>query len=272
MRSCRLSLLLVAFGAAPAAHGYIEFLPTYVDANGASWSSAMTSLVDHALDEWASAFADDYAIPIQFTFSYDDSSLELGRWDVRAFVLPGMAVTPWHPAVQHTISINAALFSGVNYTWWDETPETAGDQPFASWDALSVVRHEIGHALGFSAFFRENALEVNQRSFFGSRIDANGVFDPGGMAVDMEMESSYAHIAQYGSHAGDLMVPILYTGLRRDISTVDLEILSLAYGYQVAGAASVPEPASTAVLFAAAAAALAGVSRRHRHRGAGERC
>jgi hypothetical protein len=111
------------------------------------------------------------------------------------------------------------------------------------WDALSVARHELGHAMGFTdRFYYDNYGLSTQVDKWAVHISGT-TFDPGGLNVTMTSASDLAHTYDGGSTSLDLMVPSIYNGQRRDISDIDLKMLHLAYNYQM-----VPEPSSMVLL------------------------
>ena len=171
----------------------------------------------------------------------------------------GANTRPWEKT-SHVIHFNADLFAGANYLWWDPSPSTDGDQPFEAWDALSLARHELGHILGFnSTSYRDEVDTPSEFRLWEDRMTMSGpnaTFDQGGMDTAMASSSNFAHIKDSGAMAGDLMVPAMPNSVRRDISDMDLDMLTLAYDYT-----HMPEPG---VMGLVAAAILFGAGRRRR--------
>jgi len=204
---------------------------TFVDAAGESWNSdpARKAVIDLAIADWQEAILDDHTVEITFTFAAAGSAY-LGKWRGSGAFTRGTDIYPWTEGISHTITFNADLFSGDNYLWWDPTPQTRGDQPTASWDALSVARHELGHAMGFTdGLYLDNFDTPVETNRWLEHI-AGGVFDPGGLDVTMD---GFSHVANFGSSMGDLMVASLPNRVRREISRTDLKMLALAHGYDV---------------------------------------
>lgn len=230
--------LFTPFFALSIAQAAITFNLTFIDAVGESWTAARQGVLAQAANEWGNLFLDDYTIDVDVTFTTGESYL--GQWSGSLSYPLGADVTPWAYS-SHTISFNADLLSGDNYLWFDPTPLTSDDQPFEAWDALSVARHEFGHLLGFTnaGFYESNKGTGGAIDHWGDQLSGGTpyIFDAAGLNVEMNGSDS-AHIADTGVYAGDLMVPAIANSLRRDISSLDIAMLSMAYGYTM-----VPEPA-----------------------------
>jgi hypothetical protein len=129
------------------------------------------------------------------------------------------------------------------------------------WDALSVTRHELAHMMGFiGGFYRANA-SVAGSDKWRAKVQVNppdATFDPAGLNVPLESSSDISHVKEGGMYSGDLMNVSLASGERREITPLHVDMLQLAYGYQV-----VPEPGSLA-----GACIAAGLLLRRRRRGA----
>lgn len=215
-------------------------------------------IIQQAINEWDTDIRDNQTINITFDFTHAGTSSYLGQWSGGFGVPLGTDLYPWTPGVAQTIHFNADYFTGTNYLWWDPTPTTSNDLPSAAWDALSVARHELGHSLGFVAdFYYDDFGGPLEKDKWTSHITGS-TFDQGGLNVSMASSSDLSHVLDSGSTAGDLMVPALVNGARHDISATDLNMLHLAYGYQL-----VPEP-STLVLLAIGAISVLFSARRRR--------
>ncbi len=238
----------------------MTIVPDYVNSAGQTWTSDRIGVIQQSIDDWESNILDDQTVNITFDFTNAGTSGYLATWAGSYYDIPaGTDIYPWTSGVTHTIHFNVDYFddSSANYTWWDPTPGTSGDQPFAAWDALSVARHELGHALGFATnFFVDNASMGGGIDKWTSHITGT-TFDLGGLNVSMAAADNLSHVLDDGSTAGDLMVPALVNNVRRDISTTDLDMLQLAYGYQL-----VPEPSTLVMLFIGAVGVLVFARRR----------
>ncbi len=212
-------------------------IPTYVDGSGYTWDSVHKGVIQEAINEWEACDRDTHTINVTFDFTHDGTGAGsyLGEWAGSISGVPyGTDLYPWTTGVTHVIHFNVDMFSGTNYLWWDPTPTTSGDQPFAAWDALSVIRHELGHALGFTpGFYLDNVGLPQQTDKWTSHITGS-TFNLSGTSISMASSSDLAHVLDGGLTAGNLMVPALLNGVRRGISTIDMDMLHLAYGYPVA--------------------------------------
>lgn len=205
----------------------VTIVPTYIDGAGQTWTAERKDVIQQAINDWQTAVRDSQTVNVTFDLTHAGSGSYLGQWDGNYSVYPGTDINPWTSGVTHTIHFNVDYFSGTNYLWWDPTPTTSSDQPFAAWDALSVARHEIGHMMGFTDQFYSNAQGIDK---WGIHISGS-TFDPGGLNVSMESTSDWGHVLDGGSTANDLMVAALYNGQRHGISATDLNMLHLAYNY-----------------------------------------
>ena len=212
---------------------------TYVDGSGETWTSERVGVIEQAIADWEAVIADPQTIEMTFDFSNAGTGGYLGHWTGSLSYYTGDDVMPWYSDLTHTISFNVDLFSGTNYLWWDGTPATDDDQPFEAWDALSVARHELGHALGYSGLFKSDYGGANEQSYYDAHV-TDTTFDPGGLDIELEALDNLYHVAQ---SYDNLMSPALVNGIRRDIAPMNLDMLSLAYGYDV-----IPEPASMVLL------------------------
>ncbi len=242
---CALVLLTLA-GPASA----LTINATFNDSGGLTWTDTYKGVVNQAISEWEAAIPEPETININFDFTTGNSYL--GQWYGSRPSSGGYDLRPWSPNITHTIHFNADLVvdgyyhadsDTTYYLWFDETPLTDGDQAFNEWDALSVARHELGHAMGFiNDFYVDNVGTGSEINWWGDQIDSNNIFDPTGLAVPMN-GTDWAHVAESGLMADDLMSPDLYNAERAVISATDIAMLQVAYGYDV-----VPEPATLSVL------------------------
>jgi hypothetical protein len=64
-------------------------------------------------------------------------------------------------------------------------------------------------------------------------------FDPGGLKTSLASASDLSHLLDSGATAGYLMTPAITSGQRREIRSLELNMLDMALGYT-----PVPEPAT----------------------------
>jgi hypothetical protein len=229
---------LAVSGTLSCLHAAIVINPTFNNTAGQTWTTDEMGVVNQAIADWSSRIVNPYTLAITFDFTTVTGSY-LAQASTGVSYSPGDNVTPWYSGTSLTIHFNTYYFSGANYLWWDSTPATSGDQPLASWDALSVTRHELGHALGFNTLYAAKKGSEGEVNYWTSHITGT-TFDPGGLNVALAASDNLAHLADSGTTIDYLMTPALTNGERRDISPLELNMLSTALGYTV-----VPEPMST---------------------------
>lgn len=226
--------------------------PTFVNAEGQTWDSVKSGVVNQAISDWQQVFSgvngSSKTINFDVTFSQAGGTY-LGQMGLG--FSGGGDILPWSSGTTKELRFNADFFDGTNGTtnqlWFDPTPTTHGDQPFSDWDALSVARHEIGHMLGFTSFYKVGATSPWED------LIVTDIFDAAGLNVAMNPGDA-AHVAQ---NPEVLMSPALTNSVRQSISSTEAQMLSLAYGYDLV---AVPEPAS--LLFFSSLMPLALLSRR----------
>ena len=235
----------------PLAHGAINVVvDNWTDGGGYSWNddigggATRKDVINQAISDWEGTIGNNETIHLDMVL-LDAGASYLGQWQGGLSYTPGDDIRPWYSGTSHTIRFNTNYFVGANYTWWDSTPGDDGsDQPFESWDALSVARHEFGHLFGFTeGFYEDNKGTGGEVDLWGDQIDGSNVFDAGGLNINMN-GADHGHVEDAGATADDLMVPSIVNGTRRWISTTDTDMLELAYyDYQI-----IPEPMTISLL------------------------
>ena len=227
-----LGLVFIASPAAPSA-----ILPTYtnvgeperavVEAAISRWEDLLPgSLVFNVAIEasflggtlaFSSEFVEENGVPIGASITFDD----------------GTSGTPWF--IDETPFDDVEFRSGHN----PFHGEAGGFGPAAeAFDLLTVMQHELGHALGFSMFYPSFAARVvdapdGNRTYTGSTVTARLTGAGGGTHTLPE------------DHPFDLMNPELMLGHRLNPSPLNLALLHDAFGYDVSSAQpvqAVPEP------------------------------
>jgi hypothetical protein len=212
----------------------VTITPNFVNSAGQTWTADRVAVVNQAISDWQTVIGNSETVNVTFDFTNAGTGGYLGQWSVSGSGIPwDTDLYPWTPQVTQTIHINADRFSGTHYTWWDPTPVTGNDLDQNGWDALSVVRHEIGHMMGIvNGFYQDNVGTGNVFDKWGTHITGS-TFDSGGLNVALASTSNLSHLLDSGATAGDLMVPALINNQRRGISKTDLNMLYVAYNYDI---------------------------------------
>ena len=220
---------LLACAVVPTASA-LTIVPTFMDGSGQVWDATKQAVVNEAISDWEARIHDNQTIDITFDFTTPGTNSYLGLWEGNESVPTGTDMFTWTSGVTHMIHFNADLMDPTlpNYMLF-----TTGNIPFKNWDALSVARHELGHALGVvNGFYYKNVGEANAIDKWGSHI-VGATFDPGGLNVPMDTATDPSELSTTGTTAHDLMSASLFNGERRDISSTDLQMLELAYHYAI---------------------------------------
>ncbi len=262
------ALLIAALCLTTPAFAVLDIDPTFSDTAGETWTATRMGVVNQAISEWESVFATDaqangQTVNVTFDFTNACTGGYIGQWSGGYSLSytttpdnPASTVRPWdvdttvggdytRTTMTHTIHLNADFFTGTNYTWFDPTPLTDGDQPFVAYDALSIIRHEIGHMMGFTELYGTIAEGTSTLVSEWAAQVTGATFDQGGLDLPLASVDNIAHFSDAGGAAteGDLMVPAIPNSLRRGISLNDIDALETAYGYDL-----VPEPATMSLL------------------------
>jgi hypothetical protein len=119
--------------------------------------------------------------------------------------------------------------------------------PSDKYDALTIMRHEMEHALGFSTHY----------SHFSSLINGHNLFDEFHSKIQLTAGPGGDPHLDPDKYPDDLMDPVLPMGKRRSISRTDIKILRAAYGY-TQPLSSMPEPSTLPMMFLGTVCVLIG--------------
>jgi hypothetical protein len=206
-----IALVVVLMWASVASAG-LDIVVSFDD-NAYVWTPIEKAVVNQAITDWEEAFA-DYKIDETVSFGIDHRD-EGGAAGVTYLWSWGDPVTrPW---------LNTGHYMGI-LPWsltWDATPTT--DNDVTGYDALHVVRHEIGHMLGVQAGY---SFDPGWYDLWTSEIVGN-TFDPGGLNVGMNP-------GDYGHTSGGLMDAYVPWGQRLDVGLTSL-MLAKAFDLELRG-------------------------------------
>jgi hypothetical protein len=227
-----------AAGVGGSARGF-TITPTFYDGAGQTWNATEEAVVNAAIESWTSRLSIPGAvqdIPINFEFIHGNG--ELAYWSGEPLTLP-TGTNPTTAGINHLVAINVDLMD-TSLPYYMSF--TLGDVAQNNWDALSVLRHELGHALGFTTLYTDG----NGQGVWQKHVTVSGgvaTFDAGGLNLVLDGPTNESHVSSVGEGASDLMSSFLPNGVRKDVSAADVAALSLAYGF-----AAVPEPGTVGVL------------------------
>lgn len=249
---------------------------------------------------WSAHFAGDFSgVELTVSINFAAISTSSGRSLGSGYVgTTGEGMTLWEQGAAHELrtgfDVNGALpdiefnIGAFGYLqselWFDPDPLLrSAVVPADRTDAMSVLLHEWGHALGFNGWMDGNtgALPGSYASTFDNQIAAQT--GPGGTVLVFRGPQAsslyggpvpltfgnYAHLGNSSGLGGADLMPdlmngeVFYRGARYEVSALDLAILA-DLGLPVL--AAVPEPATTALLLAGLGAVVSSARRRRRAR------
>ena len=232
-----IGLLSIASPAMPAA-----ILPTFTDVEAPE-----RAVVDAAIGLWEELLPGPLVFNVAIRRGFLGGTLAISSDFVEQNGLPAGATITFDDGT-------GGIPWFVDDTPLDDREFGAGDNAFHGYarsgaaadgyDLLTVIQHELGHALGFSIFYPAFAAHVDNapdgnRTYTGATVTARLTGAGGGTHTLPE------------EHPVDLMNPELEAGHRLNPSPLNLALLHDAFGYEVApaqpvdaGVDEVPEPAA----------------------------
>jgi hypothetical protein len=200
-------------------------------------------VVEQAISEWESVILNNHTVNVTLSFEDAGAGTFLGAWSAAGSFSFGTDIYPWTSGLNHSITLNTYYMGTyINEIWWDPTPTTVSDLASNALDALTIIRHELAHMMGFAdGLYLNNFGRPREVDRWLDQITGT-TFDPDGLNVTMASINNLSHVANSGSTANDLMTPSLAAGVRRAISDIDLDMLALAHGYTIQYLPTIPIP------------------------------
>lgn len=225
-----ISLCSLLFLAAPSATASASMAIDFV---GTSWSDNQKTIVNAAAAEWTSLL--DVYQPLTLHLQLADlPGTALGLTSAISYYLD----VPYSVPAAATITLDTG-----SWISWNLASALTG-----YYDALTILAHEMGHALGMAYGLPSYNDHIVTESDTACFVD-------GSIRYRLYSTSS-ANFLSHLYDSTDLLYPYLNKGLRLDPSDTDIAILSSAYGYAI-----VPLPTAL-LLFAPCLAAFMAIRRK----------
>jgi hypothetical protein len=189
------------------------------------------SLIDDAIKEWLACLVGSpkgQPINLALKFTFKDLGADVGG--STSNIKADANGNPESADIK--MNTNADVFYGL------------GAVPKDKFDALSLIKHEIGHALGFAGGDPTAGLGYKKWNDQITVKDSVATFDKGGLNVTLAGTDANgrSHLDQT-KYPNDLMIPVpVMEGQRKGPSDLDFQMLGKAFGYQIC-----PEPSSLAI-------------------------
>ncbi|MFT5095015.1 MAG: hypothetical protein ACI93T_003859, partial [Porticoccaceae bacterium] len=165
-------------------------------------ATSVDSVLEAAIAAWSEALG-EYEVPAIQLVITDLPGSQIGEASILAVDANGL------PSVSRIVLDIDAAGRG-----WHTDPLTAPASD--RFDLYTVLLHEAGHALGFTQSF----------AGFAALLDGSSVEIVGSTVA--QLDGSLDHLDST-IHLNDLMAATLGTGIRRDISDLDISILTASY-------------------------------------------
>jgi hypothetical protein len=218
--------LTLSFTAGAASAEMITVTPKFTD----DPTATQKALVADAIMEWTSCLFSPQAVNLTLNFTFTDLGKNSGGQTTNL-----MADGNGNPmSADIKINTNAVMYYGFDLP-----------VPADQYDALTAIKHEIGHALGFAGGTVASGLGYKKWNDQLTTDGFNVIFDKNGLNIMMagpDNAGGRSHLDPLGS-LGDLMIPAARMGMRTAPSARDFMMLNKAFGfYQLC-----PEPSTLAL-------------------------
>jgi hypothetical protein len=182
----------------------------------ANITAAQRSVILRAISEWVNIIETRGYTPANYPIEFSNGPL--------AGTILSEARVTYNSGTGDLVSTEIVIDNDGTTTWFvDSTPaddSEFNDTPPTGTDLLTVMRHEIGHAVGFA-----NTPRV-------SHLLSGGIYDPGRLNIAIDL-SAGLH-TDPDIHADDLMAPLIESSIRRAISLYpDAALVARAYHYDI---------------------------------------
>jgi hypothetical protein len=213
------------------ASAVLDIVVSFDDNAAGVWTDLKKGVVNQAIADWENAF-NQYDIDGVVDFGIDfrnegGAAAVTYGWVWGGTPAIGDTTRPWQ---------GTGHYMGVlpNSFWWDPTPATDDDLT-GDYDALNIIRHELGHMLGSQPglYFDDYGTASHADSWTEHIVGTT--FDPGGLNVSMVA-------GDFGHTNGGLMNPYIYGGQRFDVNQT-MDMIAVAFDLQ-----PIPEPMTISLL------------------------
>jgi len=189
------------------------------------------SLIDDAIKEWTDCLSAPKGMPITLALAFTFKDLGTGSGGFTNDIKADGNGNPASASI--TMNTNAVIYYGLGLP-----------VPKDKFDALSLIKHEIGHALGFAGGDPKDGVGYKKWNDQITVMDSTATFDKGGMNVTLAgTDANGRSHLDPTKYPDDLMIPVpVKAGQRKGPTDLDFRMLGKAFGYQVC-----PEPSSLAI-------------------------
>jgi hypothetical protein len=200
----------------------LDIVPKFTESEGQAWSDQRKAVVLQAISDYEKLILEKGKVKIEFKFC--TSNGRTAMWYVTGPSPRGATIRPWSRRLRHVIMIDESILD--DQVWFDPTPATDDDVPAGAYDALTLFRHELGHAMGHrNGYCVDNHDTPKHVDRWMVKVNDKSVFDADGLNVQL-VPGNVGHVA-----GADLMCPMMAPGARYSIDDT-VRRLVVAYEYK----------------------------------------